>query len=297
MTGGAGFIGSHVVDLLLNNHTITIYDNLSNSSKSTINSSITKGVQFIKGDILDYETLVKCSKGFDLIIHLAAKTNITESAIHQDKIEKINVNGTINVARCCIENNVKKIIFSSSAAVYGDSKVPTTENTKTNPMSPYGISKLLAENEIKRMAENKIEYVILRLFNVYGKRQNKQHTDVISNFVENISKDKPFVIYGNGEQVRDFISIKDVVSAFHCAMKINSNGIYNIATGKSISINELSEIFLDMSKTKINIKYESAKKTDIKYSKADITLAKKELGFKPKINLKYGLLDLISISN
>ncbi|WP_316507245.1 NAD-dependent epimerase/dehydratase family protein [Nitrosopumilus sp.] len=297
MTGGAGFIGSHVVDLLLNNHTITIYDNLSNSSKSTINSSIKKGVQFIKGDILDYEMLVKYSKGFDLVIHLAAKTDVTESVIHQEKIEKINVNGTINVVRCCIENNVKKIIFSSSAAVYGDSKVSTTENTKTNPLSPYGISKLLAENKIKRMAENKIEYVILRLFNVYGKRQNKQHTDVISNFIENISKDKPFVIYGNGEQVRDFISIKDVVNAFHCAIKINSNGIYNIATGKSISINELSKIFLDMSRKKINIKYESAKKADIKYSKADITLAKKELGFKPKINLKYGLLDLISISN
>jgi len=298
VTGGAGFIGGYLVDFLLNNHhVVTIYDNLSNSSKSTLNSLTRKGAQFLKGDILDYNKLVESSKGFDLVIHLAAKIDVAESVLHPEKVKNTNVNGTVNVLKCCIENNIKKIIFSSSAAVYGDSDVKITENTKANPLSPYGISKLLAEDKIKKMAKNNLEYIILRLFNIYGKRQNKQYAGVITKFAENISKDNTLVIYGDGKQTRDFVSISDVIDAFGCAIKTNSSGTYNIASGKSISIKELVKMVLDISGKKIEIKYRPIKKEDIKYSNVDIALAKKELGFDPKVSLKDELSDLISVSN
>jgi UDP-glucose 4-epimerase len=298
VTGGAGFIGGYLVDFLLNNHhKVTIYDNLSNSSKGTLNSLTKKGAQFIKGDILDYNRLIKSSKGFDLAIHLAAKIDVVESVLYPKKVKNVNVNGTVNVLKCCIENNIKKIIFSSSAAVYGNSDVTVNENAKASPLSPYGESKLLAENQIKKIAKNNLEYVILRLFNIYGKRQNRQYAGVITKFVENISKDNPLVIYGDGEQTRDFVSISDVINAFDCAIKTNSSGTYNIASGRSVSIKELAKMILDISGEEIEIEYKSGKKEDIRCSDADIALAKQELGFNPKVILKEGLSDLISVPN
>jgi UDP-glucose 4-epimerase len=298
VTGGAGFIGGYLVDFLLDNHhKVTIYDNLSNSSKSTLNSLTKKGAQFIKGDILDYSNLIKSSKGFDLAIHLAAKIDVVESVLHPKKVKDVNVNGTVNVLKCCIENNIKKIIFSSSAAVYGDSDVTVTENTKASPLSPYGASKLSAENQIKKMAKNNLEYVILRLFNIYGKRQNIQYAGVITKFADNISRDSPLVIYGDGKQTRDFVSISDVIDAFDCAIKTNSSGTYNIASGRSVSINELAKMILDMSGGEMKIEYKSEKKEDIRYSDADIALARQELGFSPKVGLKEGLSDLVSVPN
>ena len=298
MTGGAGFIGGYLVNFLLNhNHKVTIYDNLSNSSKSTLNSLTKDEVQFIKGDILDYDRLNKSSKGFELVIHLAAKIDVVESALCPEHTRNVNVDGTVNVLKCCIKNNIEKIIFSSSAAVYGDSDATVDESAKVSPLSPYGKSKLSAENKIKKMAENNLEYIILRLFNIYGKRQNKQYAGVITKFVESVSKGDPLVIYGDGKQTRDFVSISDVINAFDCAIKTNSSGTYNIASGKSTSIKELAEMTQDRSGKKLKIKYKTAKKEDIRYSDADIARAKQELGFNPKTTLKEGLSDLISVSN
>ena len=299
VTGGAGFIGGYLVDFLLKNHKVTIYDNLSTGSQSIVNASIKKGALFIKGDILDHDTLSKSSKGFDVMIHLAAKLDVAESVSHPEIVENVNVNGTINVLNCCIKNKIKKMVFASSAAVYGNSSTAVTEKSETRPLSPYGTSKMLAENKIREMSKNNLDCIILRIFNVYGKRQNKQYAGVISNFIENISKDSPLLIYGDGSQTRDFVSINDVVDAFDAAaaVKTNSSGTYNVASGRSISIKELAKMFLDIYGKKVGIKYKPAKKEDIKYSQADITLAKKELEFNPKANLKEGLSDLISISN
>ncbi|MDH3618350.1 MAG: GDP-mannose 4,6-dehydratase [Nitrosopumilus sp.] len=298
VTGGAGFIGGYLVDFLLNSHKVTIYDNLSTSSQGIADALIKKGAQFIKGDILDYDTLSKSSKGFDVMIHLAAKSDVTESVSHPETVEKINVNGTINVLNCCIKNKIKKMVFASSAAVYGNSSTAVNEKSETRPLSPYGTSKMLAENKIREMSKNNLNYVILRIFNVYGRRQNKQYVGVISNFIENISKNSPLVIYGDGSQTRDFVSINDVVDAFDAAaVKTNSSGTYNIANGKSISVRELAEIFLYLSGMEIQITYKPAKKEDIQHSMADISLAQEELKFNPKVNLKEGLSGLISVSN
>jgi UDP-glucose 4-epimerase len=296
VTGGAGFIGRYLVNFLQNNHQVTIYDNLSNSSKEDIESLIEEGVNFVNDDILDYEKLRNSCIGFDLIIHLAAKSDVVDSIIHPEITNEVNVTGTQNIINCCIENKIKKIIFASSAAVYMDSKIPIMENAKTNPLSPYGKSKLTAEQIIQKLSkEFEVDAITLRMFNVYGKGQNLQYAGVISKFIESISNDKPIEINGDGKQTRDFVSIFDVVVAFECAIK-NIDGkrgdIYNIATGDSISINELAKMILKIADKKIEVKYKEQNKDEIKNSVANIMLAKNELGFVAKQKLQDELMNL-----
>jgi len=297
VTGGAGFIGRYLVDFLLPHNEVSVYDNLSNSSKAEIESPHEKGAKFVNEDILDYQKLQKSCIGFDLIIHLAAKSDVADSIIHPEITKEVNVTGTENIMKCCIENKIKKIIFASSAAVYMDSKKMVNENVKTNPLSPYGKSKLAAEQKIKKISkEFDIHAVSLRMFNVYGKGQNYQYAGVISKFIKNISKGRPIEINGDGEQTRDFVSIFDVVTAFECAIK-NIEGkkgdVYNIGTGKSISINELAKLILKVAEKKTEIKYKKQSKDEIKDSVADVTLAKNELGFIAKRKLQDELINLL----
>ena len=286
VTGGAGFIGRYLAEHLLKNNEITIYDDLSSSTREKILPLINKGVKFVKGDILDFKLLSESSKNFDIIIHLAAKSDVSESVIHPEITTSVNLNGTINVLKCCAQNKIKKIIFASSAAVYGNCKdLPITEESKTEPLSPYGASKLSAENEIKIYAsEFGFDAIILRMFNVYGVGQNDLYSGVISVFLKNIAQNKPLVIYGDGEQTRDFISIYDIVQAFDHVILSNGVKTFNIASGKSVSINKLAEILLAGEKFKVI--YKEQKKGDIKNSVVDVTLAEKELGFYAKRSLQ-----------
>ena len=286
VTGGAGFIGRYLAEHLLKNNEITIYDDLSSSTREKILPLINKGVKFVKGDILDFKLLSESSKNFDIIIHLAAKSDVSESVIHPEITTSVNLNGTINVLKCCAQNKIKKIIFASSAAVYGNCKdLPITEESKTEPLSPYGASKLSAENEIKRYAsEFGFDAIILRMFNVYGVGQNDLYSGVISVFLKNIAQNKPLVIYGDGEQTRDFVSIYDIVQAFDHVILSNGVKTFNIASGKSVSINKLAEILLAGEKFKVI--YKEQKKGDIKNSVVDVTLAEKELGFYAKRSLQ-----------
>jgi UDP-glucose 4-epimerase len=289
VTGGAGFIGKYIVKSLLKNNTVTIYDNLESSSKKSIEPLISSGASFIKGDILDFELLKKSSVEHDIVIHLAAKSDVVESTLHPEITENVNVNGTKNVLKCCIENKIKKIIFASSAAVYGNSvKIPINEKTKIEPISPYGKSKLSAETILKKICEeNNLKYIIFRMFNVYGKGQNENFSGVITKFLRNIANDKPIIIYGDGKQTRDFVSIYDVVKAFEIAVNSERTGTYNIiASGEYISINELSKILSSTLNKKLKIKHVEKQKDDIQNSQADITLAENELGFRPTISLK-----------
>ncbi len=297
VTGGAGFIGRYLVDFLLPHNEVTIYDDLTNSSKEDIESLIEKGAKFVNEDILDYQKLQKSCIGFNLIIHLAAKSDVVDSIIHPEITNEVNVTGTENIMKCCIENKIKKIIFASSAAVYADSKIPITENVKTNPLSPYGKSKLAAEQKIKKISiEFKVHAISLRMFNVYGKGQNYQYAGVISKFIKNISEDRPIEINGDGKQTRDFVSIFDVIKAFECAIK-NIEGkkgdVYNIGTGDSISINELTKLIQKITDKKTVIKYKGQNKDEIKNSVADVSLAKNELGFIAKQKLQDELINLL----
>jgi len=282
------------VDFLLKHHEVTIYDNLSNSSKTDIESLLEKGVQFVNEDILNYEKLKKSCTGFDLVIHLAAQSNVAESVIHPEITNEVNVTGTKNIMRCCIDNKIKKLIFASSAAVYDDSKIPVNENVKTNPSSPYGKSKLVGEQIIKKKSQEfEICAIILRMFNVYGMGQ---HTGVISKFIENISEGKPLQINDDGNQTRDFVSIFDVVIAFERAIeKIEGKRgeVFNIGTGNSISINELAQIIKKISGKKIEINFNKQNDNEIKFSLADVKRAENELGFIAKQNLQDELTNLI----
>jgi len=299
VTGGAGFIGRYLVDFLLNNHKVTIYDNLSNSSQKDIEFLLEKGAKFVNGDILDYEILQNSCSGFDFIIHLAAKSNVADSVIYPQITNEVNVVGTENVIKCCINNKIKNLIFASSSAVYDDSKVSVNENAKTNPISPYGKSKLAAEQMIKKKSkEFGFNAISLRMLNVYGKGQNDQYAGVISKFIKNVSENKPIQINGDGEQTRDFVSIFDVVIAFDCAIN-NIEGkkgdVFNVGAGESISINELAQMIIKISGKKNNMQHKKQNKEEIKFSQADVRLAQKELGFFAKQKLQDELINLLGV--
>ena len=301
VTGGAGFIGRHLVQTLVDDGQVIIFDNLSNSSEELLRS-ISGEFSFVKGDITNFEQISSVVSGVDLVIHLAAMISVNDSIIHPEKTKRINVGGTENLLKACVENNVKNFIATSSAAVYGDLQTPEIsldEKSKTNSISPYGKSKLEMENLIKQFSiDNNLNSIILRLFNSYGEGQTSEYAGVISKFTENIRNHEPLVIFGDGLQTRDFVSVVDIVNSIKLAVeKISGKrgAIYNIASGKSITIHDLAKLMLSISGTNLEIKNVEPKKGDIRYSKASIELAKSQLGYEPKIILKKGIKNILGI--
>ena len=288
VTGGAGFIGRHVVEDLLNNNQVRIFDNFSNSDKELISKLSNLGAEVINGDITNQEDIVSASKDFEIIIHLAAIISVEESVRNPKKTFEINIEGTKNVLNACEKNHIKKFIASSSAAVYGegDNNSPLNENSKTLPISPYGESKLKMEKEIREFkSKHNMKCIILRFFNIYGEGQTPEYAGVITKFIERIKQSKPLEIFGDGLQTRDFISIEDIINSIYCAISTDKSGTYNIASGKTTSIKELAEYMVFLAGKKLKIHNIEPLKGDIKNSQADITLAKKELGFSPKFKL------------
>ena len=285
VTGGAGFIGKHLVNYLLDKgNVITIFDNFSNSEEKSIHHFIKNGVKVINGDIRKFEEILKETENQDILIHLAAKISVSESILNPSETFEVNVDGTKNVLEACKRSNIKKVIIASSAAVYGESvpKIKLKENTKTNPISPYGKSKLVMEQEIRK---NNINCIILRFFNIFGIGQTPEYAGVITKFIEMISTNKPLKIFGDGMQTRDFVSINNVVESIYDAIKNGKNGTYNIASGKAITINELAEFMISLSRKDLEIHHISEKHGDIRYSEADISLAKSEIKYVPKLGL------------
>jgi len=290
ITGGAGFIGKHLVEFLIKKENdITIFDNFSNSTYESTKYFENLGVKIIKGDIRRLEDINKAVKGNEVVIHLAAKISVDESIKNPSETFQTNVEGTKNVLIASKENKIKKIIASSSAAVYGESEVDVklTEKSKIKPISPYGESKVRMENEIKKNSENQnMEYVILRFFNIFGKNQSPEYAGVITKFIKKIEIDKPLEIFGDGMQVRDFVSVNDVVNSIYHSIENGKNQIYNIASGNSITIKQLAKLMIHLSKKDIKIIHNDEKKGDIRFSEADISLAKKELHYLPKYSLE-----------
>lgn len=301
MTGGAGFIGRYCVRSFLGkNFEVTIFDNFSNSSEDKIQALLDAGANLVKGDITVRGEVSNAISGHDVVVHLAAKINVQESFVNPKLTTSVNVDGTINLLEACKENKITDIIVASSAAVYGDckdSKIHLSENLNTNPTSPYGESKLeMEKNVIDYSEKHGFNAVILRFFNIYGIGQSPEYSGVITKFLQKINEGKSLEIYGDGLQTRDFVSINDIVDSFNDIIsKIDSKrgNIYNIASGQSISINDLASLIVSLSGKDLSVIYSTLKKGDINYSQADISLAKKELGFFPKIKLKDGLKKLI----
>ncbi|MGI0026446.1 MAG: NAD-dependent epimerase/dehydratase family protein [Nitrosopumilaceae archaeon] len=301
VTGGMGFIGHHLVSSLLQEkNKVTIYDNLKNSLNENVTLLKEQGAKFVKGDIDNYKLLLKSITGFDLTIHLAAEIDVQESIRFPEHTHQVNVTGTLNLLRACVAKRVKNVIAPSSAAVYGNQNdLPISENSQTIPISPYGATKLTMEHYLQAFANSyDLNCISLRLFNVYGIGQSDTYAGVITRFMKNIKKKKPLIIFGDGSNTRDFVSIEDVTSAFKKSIKKiegSKGNAYNIASGKYVSIKELAELMLEISDTKLPILYKKERKGDIKNSQVSIWLAKKYIGYIPKVELRQGLQKLLKI--
>ena len=289
VTGGAGFIGKYLVrSLLEKDYSVTIFDNVSNSTKDSISSLVDIGAKIIEGDITKPRDILNITKDQDVVIHLAAKISVSESIKNPAETFQVNVDGTRNILAACEKNHVKKLIVASSAAVYGEGSpdVKLTERSKTNPISPYGESKVKMEQEIREFeSKHDIDCIILRFFNIYGIGQSPEYAGVITKFMDRITQEKPLEIFGDGLQTRDFVAIDDVISSIHNAISFGKSGTYNIASGKVGTIKELAELMVAISGKKLKIQHSTALKGDIRNSQADISLAKKELRYSPKVEL------------
>ena len=298
VTGGAGFIGRHLVAKLLDDgHEITIFDNFSSSSKNDITNLLENGVSLVTGDILDYDLLLKSMSNYDFVIHLAAQTSVSRSITDPKTTADIIVDGTVNVLKSCVKTNVKNIIFSSSAAVYGNSiNTLLAENAQLSPLSSYGASKLVAEYNL--LAFSKLfglNCISLRLFNVYGNGQSSE-AGVIRKFLKNISNDVPIEIFGDGVQSRDFVHVSDVIQAFYCAIRnieAKRGEVYNIGSGTATSINELASLLISSKGKDLQVIHKPALEGEIKDSKADISLAENDIGYSPHVLLSDGLASLV----
>lgn len=295
ITGGAGFIGSHLVDELVNrNFSVTVVDNLTTG----IVSNIPPGISFYRIDIRDKELLKKVfiKEQPDITIHLAAQTSVNGSSQNPSYDCCNNIVGTINILECCKIFNVKKIIFASSAAVYGHSDtLPIREKNPLQPLSFYGLSKLTAEKYILLFSELfGIPFTILRYSNIYGERQNSNSDGgAISIFVNQVLNNKPVVIFGNGEQTRDFIYVKDVVTANVAAIDNGTNEIVNISSGVRISVNEVIKNISEVTKYNVNKKHTPLKPGEILHSQLCNEKAVTLLKWKPNYNFKEGLNEML----
>jgi len=237
----------------------------------------------------------------EVVIHTAALVSVEESVKKPEEYFRCNVLGTLNTVRISTNYGVSRFIYLSSAAVYGDPiKLPVSEEHPLNPKSPYGLSKLLGEEVVKlyyRMYG--LEYVILRLFNVYGPRQFlNPYSGVITKFIDRVSKGLPPVIYGDGTQTRDFIHVLDVCRVIQlCVSTEKVNEVYNVGSGKPLSINELADLVVRVSGLDLRPTYESSRPGDIRHSYADISKAVKYLGFKPSVSIEEGIKELLRLKN
>ena len=294
VTGGAGFIGSHLVEALVKaKHKVTVLDNLSTGKLANL-VSVKNGITFIKGDISNDSVLKKSCAKQDFVFHLAAIASVPYSIKHPLETNEVNATGTLKVLLAAHAAKVKRFVYSSSAAVYGDEpSLPKKETSPLRPQTPYASTKLAGEqytimfNELYGM-----ETVALRYFNVYGPRQDpaSPYSGVITKFVSALSKKQQPVIYGDGMQTRDFIFVSDVVKANLKAMKTKVTGrVFNIATGIQVSIKEMLAHLCEILNVKFSPKYIQRAPGDILHSVADISEAKKSLSFHPEVTFHEGL--------
>lgn len=291
VTGGAGFIGSHLVDRLIEQgHTVQVIDNLSTGSLSNVNEK----AQFLNMDIRSSE-LTKVWEEFkpDYVFHEAAQTMVPVSMKDPALDCDVNLMGLINVLNSCVQNGVKKIIMPSSAAVYGDlDSLPLDETMAGKPSSFYGLTKLTTESYLELYAKIfNLPYICFRYANVYGPRQGHGgEGGVISIYCEHLQKGQDLAIFGDGEQTRDFVYVDDVVEANLLALeKPEVTGIYNVSTEKSTSLNELIGHFKDIVGKSFTVNYEAERAGDIKHSLLSIQKVHKDLAYSPKTELRDGL--------
>jgi UDP-glucose 4-epimerase len=299
VTGGAGFIGSHLVKALVSRgFSVRVLDDLSRGSLRSLDP-VLDSIEFVRGDVRDGGVVAGLVRGVDVVVHLAALVDAFESLSNPRLYSDVNVGGTLNL--CIASGNVKTFVYASSAAVYGEPvEVPVREDHPLNPINPYGASKVAGEAYVKTYSNiHGYRPVILRIFNVYGPGQTKSYAGVIEEFRRRLTTGEPLLIHGDGLQKRDFISIWDAVEAIVKAIEVEeAQGAYNIGSGKAITIRELAKLMARIAGRKdVEIKYTKPRPGDIRVSQADLTKTEKELKFKPKIELEEGLRKLLQQDN
>ncbi|MGD9605330.1 MAG: NAD-dependent epimerase/dehydratase family protein [Bacilli bacterium] len=297
VTGGAGFIGSEICHLLISlNHEVTVLDNLSSGHLENINDLLHfDSFHFIKGDISDFQVCLKASKDVSYIIHQAALVSVPRSIEEPLLNNETNITGFVNILEAARINHVKKVVYASSSAVYGDNQDEIkTEERLGNVLSPYALSKKTNE-EYAHLYQRlyNLATVGLRYFNVYGEKQDPSsvYSGVISIFFKKALEKQPLTIYGNGLITRDFVNVLDVAKAnlLACLCDKAENGVYNIGTGNQVTIKDLALLVLKVMDLELPINYRQARVGDILFSCADVDKAKNDLGFVANISLEDGL--------
>jgi len=290
VTGGAGFIGSNLVKHLIESkNSVTILDNFSSGYESNLDPF--SEINIIKGDIRDQAIVEIAMRNVDTVFHLAASVGNKRSIDYPITDAETNVIGTLNVLEVARKNKIHKIVVSSSAGIFGELKtIPIREDHPIEPDSPYGCTKLCEEKlSLSYSKLYDMEVICLRYFNVYGPNQRfDAYGNVIPIFVFNMLQNKPILIYGDGEQTRDFVHVDDVVQANIKAAEIKGvTGAFNIASGTRVTINRLVEIISD--KRQIEVKHVNERLGDVRHSLADISLAHEKFNYTPKVDLEQGI--------
>ncbi|MFC1915621.1 SDR family oxidoreductase [Chloroflexota bacterium] len=298
VTGGAGFIGSHLAGKLARqNYQVTIIDDLSTGKIKNVEQLLKNDkVELVQGSVTDLSLLQKVFQGADYVFHQAAVPSVPRSIENPLASNEANITGTLNVLLAARDNGVNKVVYASSSSVYGDTPtLPKNEDMLPNPQSPYAVSKLTGEYYCQVFQEvYRLPTVCLRYFNVYGSRQdpNSQYAAVIPRFISLVSQGNPPIIFGDGEQTRDFTFIEDVVEANILAGESEITGTFNIGKGENISLNRLAELVTQLLGGNIKPVHEAPRPGDIRHSLASISRAR-NFGYIPKWGLEEGLRETI----
>ena len=295
VTGGAGFVGSHLVNYLIKEgHSISVIDNLSYGKKQNL-AEVSGQIKFYQEDIRDFEALKKILKNVDGVFHQAALTVVQDSLKKPQEYQDVNVSGTENIFKLAKEYGLK-VVFASSSSVYGHKEnMPIRENAERKPINPYGKTKLDDEYLFEKYSNLGVSIIGLRYFNIFGKGQTLAYSGVITKFLDRIRESKPPIIFGDGSQIRDFVFVGDVVRAnLTCMNNKSSNFLINIGSGKATSILQLANMIIGFSGLSLQAIFQEPQKGDIHKSHADIDSAKKLLKWEPKTELKTWLHNTIS---
>lgn len=301
VAGGAGFIGSHIVDKLIKaDAEVTVLDNLYTGRIENIkHHEQNRNFHFVKGDVRNFKLVKKLVENIDAVLNLAAVVSVPRSVENPLLTNDVNVKGTLNLLKACLDSNIRRFIQTSSASIYGDTKtLPVREDCTPKPISPYAVAELAAENYAKVFYKvYGLETVCLRYFNVYGPRQTySQYSGAITIFVNQLLHNNSPTILGDGEQTRDFVYVEDVVSANMLGLleKKAVGEVFNISTGEATTINKLVQILQEiMGKTSLKLIYKEPRPGDIRHSYASIEKARRILGYEPMFSLEKGLEKLV----
>jgi UDP-glucose 4-epimerase len=295
VTGGGGFIGSHIVEnLVRQRNTVKVIDNFSTGKRENVDP-FKNDFEIIEADLAETKNLAQFLKGADYVIHQAAIPSVPKSIIDPLKSHNANVNGTLNLLLACRDAGVKRFVYASSSSLYGDSPtLPKHESMMPNPLSPYGAQKLFAEMYCQVFTKAYgLETVSLRYFNVFGPRQDStsQYSGVLALFIPAVLQGRRPTIYGDGLQSRDFTYVQNVVEANLLACKVPGVGgqVFNVACGDRITVNSMLHQINKIVGVDISPVYAEPRSGDIKHSQADITRAREHLGYEPKVSFEEGL--------